>query len=125
MKHKSEVFPIFRHFHAYVKTQFSQNIQILQCDGGGEYSSKEFLDFLQDNGIHRKVSCKYTPQQNGIVEHKHRHIMESAMSMMHGSNVPISLWTEAFHTTTHVINRLHMPILEDLSPYYVLFGAPS
>ena len=122
MKHKSEVFLIFRHFHAYVKNQFSQNIQILQCDGGGEYSSKEFLDFLQNNGMHRRVSCPYTPQQNEIAERKHRHIVESAMSMIHGSNLPISLWTEAFHTATHVINRLPMPILENQSPYYVLFG---
>jgi hypothetical protein len=66
------------------------------------------------------MSCPHTPQQNGIAERKHRHIVESAMSMMHDSNLPVTLWAEAFHTAVYVINRLPMNILENKSPYFSL-----
>ena len=122
MKHKSEVFGLFQKFHSFVQNHFSTNILNFQCDGGGEFSSSDFVNFLQHNGIKRRVSCPHTPQQNGIAERKHRHIVETAMSMMHGSNLPVSLWTEAFHSTVHVINRLPMSILENKSPYFSLFG---
>ena len=89
----------------------------------GNSSSRDFISFLRNNGIGRRVSCPHTPQQNGIAERKHRHIVESAMSMLHDSNLPINLWTEAFHSAVHVINRLPMVVLENKSPYHCLFGA--
>ena len=42
MKHKHEVFSIFRSFHAMIKTQFSARLQILHSDNGGEYVNHEF-----------------------------------------------------------------------------------
>ena len=60
-----------------VKTQFSSTIKTLRLDGGGEYTSKSFESFLCSNGINHQISCPYTPQQNGLVERKHRHLIET------------------------------------------------
>jgi hypothetical protein len=57
-----------------------------------------------------------------VAERKHRHIVESALSMLHDTQIPLSLWTEAFHTAVYVINRLPMRLLNNLTPYFVLFG---
>ena len=89
---------------------------------GGEYISHDFSEYLKEHGITRNISCPHTPQQNGVAERKHRHIVETALSMMHTVGIPFSLWTEAFHTAVYVINRLPMTILEDNSPYFVLYN---
>lgn len=46
-------------------------IKTLLMDGGGEFSSGLFMQFLRDNGIGHQISCTYLPQQNGLVERKH------------------------------------------------------
>ena len=53
-------------------------MKCIRSDGGGEYFSNEFFDYLQKNGIQRQFSCRYTPQQNGVAERKNRHITEIA-----------------------------------------------
>ncbi|MFV0960700.1 hypothetical protein QML37_30245, partial [Klebsiella pneumoniae] len=72
MKSKSEVFKLFKQFHALVQNLFNSNITYFQCDGGGEYVSHDFTEYLKDHGITRNTSCPYTPQQNGVAERKHR-----------------------------------------------------
>ena len=57
---KSETYEIFMKFKLLVKTQFSTTIKELQSDGGGEYTSLQFQNFLQNNGIVHRKSCPYT-----------------------------------------------------------------
>ena len=73
---KSEVFFVFQKFVAYVETQFSSRIKVLRSYSGGEYMSHEFQDFLQNKGIVSQCSCPYTPQQNGVVEHKNLQLLD-------------------------------------------------
>ena len=83
IKHKSEVFTVFLHFKALVENQFGSKIKTLRTDGGGEYISNLFKSFCLDHGIQHQLSCPYTPQQNGVVERKHKHIVKSGLSMLH------------------------------------------
>jgi len=41
---------------------------IFRSDGGGEYGSKEFLQYLESKGIHHEKTNAYTPQENGVAE---------------------------------------------------------
>ena len=50
-------------------------MKILKTDGGGEYTSSEFGNYCDDEGIVREVVPPYTPQQNGVPERKNRSIM--------------------------------------------------
>ncbi|XP_075489641.1 uncharacterized protein LOC142528475 [Primulina tabacum] len=47
-----------------------------------------------------------TPEQNGVAERKHRHIVEIARSFLLSSNVPSAFCGEAVLTAVHVINRI-------------------
>lgn len=59
-------------FEKYVSWQFGGSITIIQTDGGGESVNYLFQTHLQTFGIIYQLSCPYTPEQNGIVERRHR-----------------------------------------------------
>jgi len=64
LKFKSEVFENFRKFKALVEKQSGCSLKALHSDRGGEFTSKEFDDFCEKNGIHRELSAPRTPEKN-------------------------------------------------------------
>ena len=86
---------------------------------GGEYQS--FTTLLQSSGIIHKVSCPHTHEQNGVAERKHRHIVESGLTLLAHASLPLKYWDEAFRTSVFLINRMPTPRLNLLSPLEVLF----
>lgn len=85
---KSEVFNCFVKFKLLVENLFSWKIKQFQSDNGGEYTSNQFISFLNSHGILHRLICPYTSQQNGVSERKHRHIVEIGLSLLAQSNLP-------------------------------------
>jgi hypothetical protein len=54
MKYKGEVFQHFLNFKAMVEQEKGVNIKCLKSNGGGEYFSNEFNEYLKEHGIQRK-----------------------------------------------------------------------
>src|SRR5581483_7356680 len=106
MKRRSDFFLVYSNFRALVKTQHSAVIKCFRCDLGGEYTSNDFTQLLASDGTIHQSSCTDTPQQNGVAERKHRHLVETARSLLLSSEVPSVFWGEALLTATHVINRI-------------------
>lgn len=118
---KREVFLHFKHFKALVENLFSQKIKVFQSDGCGEFVNSNIQQFFSTNGIYFQKSCPDTPQQNGVAERKHRHLLELTRTMLLEASVPNTFWVDALFTTAYIINRLPSPILNVLSPYQRLF----
>jgi hypothetical protein len=95
MKHKGEVFQHFLNFKAMVEKEKGVSIKCLRSDGGGEYFSNEFNEYLKEHGIQRKYSCSYSPHQNGVAERKNRHIVEiaSAITLIIGGFWGKPMWS--------------------------------
>ncbi|KAM1051317.1 hypothetical protein EV2_033841 [Malus domestica] len=104
LMNKSEVFGTFVKFFAYVENQFNTKIKVLQSDGGGEFLSTAFKDYLANHGIVHFISCPYTPQQNGLVERKHRHIIETAITLLTAASLPHKFW---YHVVAHAVFLLN------------------
>jgi hypothetical protein len=70
LKSKDEVFSKFKELKALIENLSERKIKILRLENGGEYTSKEFLNFFKDVGIKRDLTTPCNPQQNGVVERK-------------------------------------------------------
>ena len=116
MKNKSDVFYYFKIFKNQVENELDANIKVLRTDGGGEYFSHEFSDYLYDCGIRRQFTCRYTPQQNGVAERKNRIIAEVARSMLNEKNLPNYFWADAVSTAMYLINRCPTAGVHGITP---------
>jgi hypothetical protein len=130
------VFSKFKEFKALIKNLSERKIKILRSDNGGEYTSKEFVNYCKYVGIKRDFTTPYNPQQNGVAERKNRTIMEAVKTMIHDQDLPMCLWEEAAKTTIYVHNRLSHSALGFKTPeemfsgkkpeviYLKIFGCP-
>lgn len=76
---------------------------------------------LQSFGISHRISCPYAHSQNGSMESKHRHTVETELALLAHSSLPHSYWSDAFVTAVFLINRLSTLVLSNKSPFEVLF----
>jgi transposase InsO family protein len=88
------VFNKLKEFKALIENLYERNIKILRSDNGGEYTSKEFVNFCKDVGIKRELTTPYNPQQNSVTEWKNRTILEAVKTMIHDQDLPMCLWAE-------------------------------
>ena len=115
MTHKSEAQSLIYKFFNHVLTQFESHIKIFRSDNGGELIS--LRSFFDDLDVIFQHSCVYTPQQNRVVECKHRHILQVA-------HLPTLFWGECALTAVHLINRLPSPVLSFKTPFELLYTKP-
>ena len=59
-----EVINKIKEIKALIQNLSERKIKILRSDNGGEYTSKEFVNFCKDFGIKRELTTPYNPQQN-------------------------------------------------------------
>ena len=121
---KREVFQMFTSFFAMIERQFSQKVKLVRSDNGTEFHCMK--DFFVANGILFQTSCVGTPQQNGRVERKHKHILNVARALRFQGGLSIYFWGECVLAAAHLINRTPSSFLFNKTPYEILFGcAPS
>lgn len=121
---KNETFAKFLHFSAYVRTQFNCSIKALQCDNGGEYTSRAFLDHLASTGTNIRFSCPHTSQQNGRTERMLRTINNLVRTLLIQASMPMSFWVEALHTAAYTLNLLPSSAIQNNIPFTRLFNRP-
>lgn len=79
--------------------------------------------FLSKGIIHQK-SCVETPQQNGVVERKHQHILNVAQALFFHSHLPPNMWNFVVQHAIHINNWIPIPLLHFHYPYELLHKTP-
>jgi len=81
MNEKSEASQLLMDFCAMVNTQFETKVKVIRSDNCVEFTSNPMRKFYREKGTIHETSCTNTPQQNGRVERKHRHILNVARAL--------------------------------------------
>ena len=118
LKSKAEVNPSFLLFKTQVELQYSTKIKVLQTDCGKEFEALK--SDLQASDILFRHSCPYTHEQNGLIERKHRHVVETGLSLLAQASMPTCYWDEAFLSAVFLINRMPTAVIDNKAPFEVL-----
>ncbi|KAM2148308.1 hypothetical protein ACFX1Q_004939 [Malus domestica] len=100
------------------------SVQIIRSDNGLEFKLEQFYAL---KGIIHQSSCVNTPQQNGVAERKHRHLLNVARALLFQACLPKRFWGDAILTSAYLINRTPTPLLQDHFPFqnHTTSAAPS
>lgn len=55
-----------------INTQFGSQITVVRYDNGTKFFNAQCIALFNDVGTLHQGSCPHTPQQNSVVERKHR-----------------------------------------------------
>lgn len=121
LKNKNEVYERFKDFKALVENQ-RQKIIIFRTDNGGEFCGFVFEKFLETNGIIHQKTNPYTSQQNGMLEHMNRTIVEKARCSIFDAKLNKRFWAEAVNTAVYLRNRSIVTGLSNKTPFGMWSG---
>ena len=122
MKGKDEVYENVVSFYNMLQTQFHKSVKIFRSDNGTEFVNSRFSKFTNVFGILHQTSCAYIPQHNGVVERKHRHLLNVARALLFQSGLPLNMWHECVLTAAYLINRTPSSVLNGKTPYDLVHG---
>jgi hypothetical protein len=71
---------------------------------------------LKEHGIQRKYSCSYSPQQNGVVKKKNKHIVEITRAMLNEKNLLNYFWAEAVTIVVYIMNQTPTTTIHGMTP---------
>ena len=120
MSEKSEAPNHLKNFLAMTTRQFKTQVRTIRSDNGSEFLC--LTEFFKQHGIVHETSCVGTPQQNGRVERKHRHILNVARALRFQANLPIEFWGECVLTAAYLINRTPSMVLKGMTPYERIYS---
>jgi len=87
---KDEAVGLIKAFVITVETQFSHLVKTIRSDNALEFTkSNEMLELFVSKGILHQTSCVQTPQQNGVVERKHKRLLEVSRALLFQSKLPL------------------------------------
>jgi hypothetical protein len=106
LKNKSEAFENFNIYKERVENEMDSKIKCLRSGNGGEFTSKEFMDYCRNHGIKRQFYVPRTPQHNGFVETKNMTVQKMAQTMLMDSKLTYFFCTQEVHTIIHIQNKV-------------------
>lgn len=103
-----------------MECHFNTKVLSIYTDRGDEYKSLD--PYLRSQGIEHLLTPPYTPQRIALAERRHRHIIETARTLLHEALLPSSVSSFAYQHAVHLINHLPTSLLQNQSPFQMLFG---
>ncbi|KAH0738218.1 hypothetical protein KY290_036923 [Solanum tuberosum] len=124
LKLKSDVIVVLKQFIPLIQHQFGATVKVFRSDNGSEFFNSDCDALFNSCGIIHQSSCVYTPQQNGLVERNHKHILEVARAIRLQGHLPLKFWGECVQNVVYVINRLPLSVLNGKSAFELLYRRP-
>jgi hypothetical protein len=116
LKRKSDVSHILLNFTNMIRNQFGVNIKGFRTNNARDNFNQILSPYFEKEGIIHQLSYVNTPQQNGLVERKNRHLLETTRALPFQHQVPKNYWGEAVLTSTYLINQIPSRVIGFKSP---------
>lgn len=94
----------------------------MRFDNKTEFMNSKCKDLFTSLGIVHQSSCPYTPQQNGVVKLKHKHILNTTRALKFQATIPVTYCGHCVKAAVYLINKLPSSVLQGKSPYELLYG---
>jgi len=96
-KKKSDALKTFKDFLVKSEHQTGHKLKIFQTDGGGEYFSNDFIQYLTNHGIVHEKTNLDTLQENGVAKHVNQTMVTMTIIMLEGikSSIGHTAWPYA------------------------------
>ena len=117
LKSKDQALDCFKKIVKRAEVESDNKLKALRTDRGGEFLSNLFSVFCDEQGIMHYTTTPYSPQQNGVVEHRNQSMVEMARCMLKAMSVPARFWGEAVLTAVYVLNRSPTKSLQGVTPF--------
>ncbi|CAI7883349.1 unnamed protein product [Closterium sp. NIES-53] len=98
-----------------------EKLKSFQSDGGGEYTSQRFKQFLAEKGIKRLISLPYAHQQQGVAERMNRTLQNTMRKLLRGMRLPNHQWPEAMDHAVMLHNLLSSSSLPNNASPHLLW----
>ncbi|CAI7861023.1 unnamed protein product [Closterium sp. NIES-53] len=120
---KDMAFEAFIAWLPVAERESGEKLKSFQSDGGGEYTSQRFKQFLVEKGIKRLVLLPYAHQQQGVAERLNRTLQNTMRKLLRGMRLPNHQWPEAMDHAVMLHNLLSSSsLLNNASPHLLWTG---
>jgi hypothetical protein len=82
-----------------------------------QFTAAEFTAYCADEEIQRHYFASYSPQQNGVLEHRNQTVVATTRTLLKQRGMPAEFWGEAVMTAVHLLNQSSTKSLEGKTPY--------
>ncbi|GKB03282.1 retrovirus-related pol polyprotein from transposon TNT 1-94 [Tanacetum coccineum] len=83
------------------RNHYNGKPKFIRSDNGTKIVNKACLALFNSLGIVHQRSMVYTPQQNGVVERKHRHLLDTVRALKLHANLPNKFWGDCILAATY------------------------
>ena len=118
MHHKSDTPTYITAFINFVETKFTLKVKIFRSDNSLKFTMKSFY---LDKGIIHQTSYVSSPQQNGVAERKHSHLLNVWHDLYYFKLIYPRNFGICHLTAAYLINRTPTPLLKGKTPFDMLF----
>jgi hypothetical protein len=105
LKYKSEPLQKFKEWKALREKELGKQGKRFRTDGGSEYTSKIFAEYLKSEDILKETATPYTPQSDGVIEQANHTIMERVRFMLDDTGLSKKYWAIAVSVGVYLKNR--------------------
>ena len=123
LKYKSEALEKVKEWKALREQESGKQVKRFHTDGGGEYTSKKFAEYLKSEEILKESIMPYTPQSNGVVEQANRTIMEHVRCMLDDDGLSKKYRAFAVSVAVYMRNRIPTRSVVGKTPYETWHGS--
>jgi hypothetical protein len=119
---KSDAFSWLRKWKLSTEHEADLKLQCLKSDGGKEFGSEAFEEWLAMDGVIHEKSAPYEHEQNGLAERAIRNVSQQAMCQLFGADMSRGFWPYTVETAVYLINRSPTTTLKDMTPFEAWTG---